>query len=286
MCFDDERDNVGDRNRSPAVGSPDEYSRHNTPDHEPTTDSFTDTDLIPDPEARSDADPILGYRDTGLDHPSASDSGPGGTSSADFHTNYELLTHPRRLHLLSILDATERISVSALAEELVAVERTQSPTDSGNDVSTVKTALVHAHLPLLADAGIVEFDRESQVVAAIADRPVSSSRLSRLSHLAAAAGDDADRLLRTLVHPTRIAAYSAIESAAESISVDEIATCIHDENATHTYDDDTSHNASIEDVRLSLYHSHLPALASVGVIEFDRTERTASIPDRPIPIPM
>jgi len=64
----------------------------------------------------------------------------------------------------------------ALREELVdyVVERTPEPVAADADRQTVSLELCHVHLPKLANAGLIEYDRQSGVVhidrAAITDR--------------------------------------------------------------------------------------------------------------------
>ncbi|WP_137291407.1 DUF7344 domain-containing protein [Natronorubrum halophilum] len=72
----------------------------------------------------------------------------------------EALVHPVRMHVLSSLAEHDRpLSVEQLASTVAAQD-----VDSLSDPERVKLSLYHAHLPLLADIGVLEFDHESGLV--------------------------------------------------------------------------------------------------------------------------
>ncbi|WP_209019595.1 DUF7344 domain-containing protein [Halorussus marinus] len=73
--------------------------------------------------------------------------------------SYRLLADVRRRRVLYALEANDEITVDRLAERLAR---------SGVAESTERAAasLVHTHLPKLADAGVIEYEREAGLVAA------------------------------------------------------------------------------------------------------------------------
>jgi len=104
--------------------------------------------------------------------------------------SYRLLADVRRRRVLYALQANDAIGVDRLAETLV---------DAGlaDSCDRAVASLVHTHLPKLADAGVIEYDRETGVLAA----------------------DDGVARLEPFLKRTR-----AIESVAEQWSVPESAS--------------------------------------------------------------
>ncbi|MFC6835640.1 DUF7344 domain-containing protein [Halomarina ordinaria] len=75
-----------------------------------------------------------------------------------------LLTNHRRRYVLSYLDerAGEPVSVDALASQVIARELVMG---SGSvDPDSVEVTLAHVHLPKLAAAGVIEYDRDAATV--------------------------------------------------------------------------------------------------------------------------
>ncbi|NGM67442.1 hypothetical protein G6M89_00210 [Natronolimnobius sp. AArcel1] len=81
-------------------------------------------------------------------------------------TLYELLADSRRRDVLQfLLQHRKSVSVTRLAAELAAAEDGLNPAhvtvDRQNDVELL---LTHAHLPLLADTGVIQWDRHAEQV--------------------------------------------------------------------------------------------------------------------------
>lgn len=106
-----------------------------------------------------DADPGSDRdRSEPTDRPSRS---PPESDSAD------LLAHPRRRRVLERLRARGgRAGIAELAEELAAIER-ETVDDEG--AKLVRLDLLHAHLPKLAEADVLEYDPETGVVELVDD---------------------------------------------------------------------------------------------------------------------
>lgn len=79
---------------------------------------------------------------------------------------FAVLADPHRRFTLQYLRTVDPpLAVEELASELVAWEASRPPARrSGRDREAIEIALVHHHLPKLADAGLVSFD--------VADRTV------------------------------------------------------------------------------------------------------------------
>ncbi len=167
------------------------------------------------------------------------------------------------------------LSLSELTTELLQREDTSA--SDGQARHEVRLSLVHAHLPRLADHGLVELDREAAATAAsdtdtdtdtestaftisLIDEPPLSPAI--LSLLLEADTDAGATLLDRLVHPVRLRLLEFIETQDEPVSVDELATVL----ATRLEVGPTERcEATIE-----LHHNHLPALADIDAIAYDR----------------
>jgi DNA-binding transcriptional ArsR family regulator len=77
---------------------------------------------------------------------------------------FKALAGPRRCHVLSILLDRPNISVDELTDIIVGWQTTIDGPSGPDEWAQVKIELVHAHLPLLDDMGLVAFDdREGKV---------------------------------------------------------------------------------------------------------------------------
>lgn len=193
----------------------------------------------------------------------AQTSGDGGQGelTAVSREWYDVLRHPRRIHLLAALENGSRT-----LEELVDAIAARESADRGE----IRIALVHNHLPRLADHGILEWDGET------VSRPIERSLpVTDLSGLLEE-GDRADgRTLETLVHPVRTRLYAMLAELNRPVSVEALAAELVER------DGDSFSERS--EAGLALYHVHLPAMADVGAIEFDPRSGTVRGPDRSAP---
>jgi len=79
---------------------------------------------------------------------------------------YRALGDDRRLTVLDCLSTTGGpLALADLARAVVAREGVESPVEpSGEGVQTVYLSLYHRHVPRLAEAGLVRFDSERELV--------------------------------------------------------------------------------------------------------------------------
>ena len=83
-------------------------------------------------------------------------------SSAPTSATYGLLADPRRRYLLWHLSECGRATVEEVATRIAAWERDAAVEDVPRSrCKRVAASLHHAHLPRLADHGVVDYDRES-----------------------------------------------------------------------------------------------------------------------------
>ncbi|OAQ52733.1 hypothetical protein HTG_10425 [Natrinema mahii] len=169
---------------------------------------------------------------------------------------YEILRHPRRLRLLEILGSHEtRLSLSELTTALIERAATDGHVDRRR--REVRISLVHNHLPRLADYDILEWDGDG--VALVDESPVHPADLSVLLDLC---GDgDGAELLETLVDPVRMRLLSVLADGDRPQSVEQLAGRLATPDGGPFADPDRA--------AIALHHSHLPAMAAVGVLNYD-----------------
>ena len=190
----------------------------------------------------------------------SSEASSGGGSKqdplADVPTEcYDVLRHPRRLRLLEVLGTYRtRLTLEELTTELV--ERESLEVSTGQARHDVRVSLVHNHLPRLAEYDILEWDAETGAEL-VDEPPVHPADLAGL--LALCESNHGQELLDAIVHPVRMPIVSILSDHKRPLSVEQLAS----ELVAHDTDVDA------ERATLSLYHSHLPMLADVGVLEFD-----------------
>lgn len=101
-------------------------------------------------------------------------SGPAGvaqSASSDAETVsldaiFDILTDQRRRYTLHCLEKYENpMTLADLADEIAVWENeTEIANIPAEDVKYVYTSLYHTHIPKMADAGIVEYDQEQDMV--------------------------------------------------------------------------------------------------------------------------
>ena len=91
----------------------------------------------------------------------------GDPDEQSFDVVFDLLANQRRRYVLRCLQKFEdRMALTDVADEIARWENETNHTDtSEEEVERVATSLYHVHIPKLADADIVEYDQEQNVVA-------------------------------------------------------------------------------------------------------------------------
>lgn len=174
---------------------------------------------------------------------------------------YDAFRHPVRIRLLEVL---ENRSAPSLTEVTTALLRkTDDDELDGKRRQEVHMALLHNHLPRLADHDLIEWDREHDTVDRREDLPVCPSTLSSLLEEA----DDERAMLEQVVGPVRIRLIDELESSSQPLSLEQLAARL----AAH------EETPGTDRTKVGLHHSHLPALADVGVLEYDREAGLASL---------
>lgn len=91
---------------------------------------------------------------------------PTGSESISRDIAFEILTNPRRRYALSYLRSKSgTVSIGELAEVIAAWEQeTDVELVSSKERKSVYTSLYQTHLPKMADAGVIVYDRQRGLV--------------------------------------------------------------------------------------------------------------------------
>lgn len=173
----------------------------------------------------------------------------------------ELLADERRRLAIEVLSGrTVFVELGELAAEIAALEERATPPTEGAS-RDVEIDLHHIHLPMLEEAGLLDYDSELQVVEPRA---------------AVATADEVDDIW------SAIAAGSSVPTDELRVHVDEYFDASPGETASL---DDLSRYATTrladpddwpaERIRLRLHHEVLPELDAVGALDYD--PRTAMV---------
>ncbi|WP_222919844.1 ArsR family transcriptional regulator [Natrinema sp. SYSU A 869] len=168
---------------------------------------------------------------------------------------YDILRHPRRLRLLEVLGCRQtRLSLSELTTALIDRTTTDANGQARHDI---RISLVHNHLPRLEDDDIVDWNDDG--VALVDEPPVHPADLSVLLDLCD--NENAQTLLETLVDPVRMRLLSVLDADDQPLSIEQLAGRL----SAH----DGEPFSDTERAAVALHHSHLPAMADIGVISYD-----------------
>lgn len=110
----------------------------------------------------------------------------------DLDRVFTALAHPRRRHLLYAMLVRERWTLPELAGQIAAWEQDRPVSDvDENHRTEVYVSLHHAHVPLLVNEGVIEFDDRDETLTPGPNADQVLSLLRRADALVDADGDDA-----------------------------------------------------------------------------------------------
>lgn len=194
-----------------------------------------------------------------------------------------LLSNGRRRRLVAHLHSRDGpVSLSDAIDHVA-----ESEGDDGRRTA-VTTEFHHVHLPKLADASVVQYDREADVLesGANADRAVrllesvmdefsaNSRDGPRSNPLAEACSTDV--VFRLLADRTRRILFSLLGGNDEQVHLNDLAERIAAWKGDKPVAEVTADER--ESTKIELHHKHLPKLADAGVLDYDRETKT--LPDR------
>ncbi|WP_394742667.1 DUF7344 domain-containing protein [Natronococcus roseus] len=172
-------------------------------------------------------------------------------------TILEALADPIRwATMASLLEGESPRPVADLADEVAnrVTARTGGRTRS---VERVRSELVHVHVPTLAGADLVSYDRSDGRVWPDGD----ADRIAELVR----ERDGFPEALPALTDPRGRAALSLLASRDEPLSLERLGRRLREERAVEV---------PLETLLIELHHRHLPKLAARSLVEYDAERRT------------
>ncbi|ARS89398.1 DUF7344 domain-containing protein [Natrarchaeobaculum aegyptiacum] len=191
----------------------------------------------------------------------SSDAHLGGSSELSSLTGvpaerYDVLRHPHRIRLLEVLEESDgRQSLTELTTALL--DREDDDPGDGKRRHEIRIELVHNHLPRLADADLIDWNTEDGAEL-VAEPPVCPSALTVLLEN----DHDVEDLVSQVLDPVRLRLLEELEQRTGPHTLEELAKRL----ATH----EPAAPPDSERAKIDLHHSHLPALADVDLLEYDR----------------
>lgn len=206
----------------------------------------------------------------------------------------EMLTDTRQRYLLYCLYLYRTpVRLSEVAYQLSVWEAGDPSTDIATRRHRIYMALYHEHVPALADADIVTYDQQQDTL------ELTSPDIDLLADLEAALSAEFDDLLdaeadaygdytprtlpddlyRVLTSPLRreLLAY-LLETPQNSLS--ETARTL----ATRVESSERADCETQREIRTALHHTHLPLLADIGIVTYDRDDGTIQLRSLPGPV--
>ncbi|GAB3018158.1 winged helix-turn-helix domain-containing protein [Natronobiforma cellulositropha] len=172
---------------------------------------------------------------------------------------YRALAHHRRRRILALL---EERSPPARVDDLAA----RLARDAGDTQADVYLEVVHVHLPILQEAGLLEWTRESRTVTSRAHDAFEDPDLEDYRDLV---GPDWDDAIAALAHPVRRAVVSRLDGRTGPLEGRTLAA-------------ELAEDGDVDRFLTSLHHCHLPVLVDADLVEYDRDDGTVAALDHPL----
>ncbi|APX95527.1 DUF7344 domain-containing protein [Natronorubrum daqingense] len=196
-------------------------------------------------------------------------------------TAFDILADANRRYLLSTLyKRTESLPLEAAATE-VAVQKHDSPVVTDEQARTAHIELVHCHVPRLVEAGLVrELTEGGTEQLALADHPILDiewvTRLLEKPTGGSTADEElVDRTLDVVQSEQRRRVCQFLAKQDQRVPVADLAvTLVARTQETRLVDVERDDWQPME---TALVHNHLPALADVGLVNFDRSSETVAL---------
>lgn len=179
------------------------------------------------------------------------------------------LADGRRRRLLVILeDRGGQIDEAMLARDLAARERGCAPDDVPETaVTTHRLDLDHVHLPALAAADLVDRDRRAETLQTT-DHPAFDDPAFPAVVEVDAPGWDA--VLSALADARRRTVLAVLRRGSDPMVLEDVVRAVADRVTA------TGVARSLESLRSSLHHVHLPALDDAGLVGYDADAGTVA----------
>lgn len=187
-----------------------------------------------------------------------------GAGASRNQTLSSIASSRRREILRLLLAEGSPVAMSDLATHLASTDQ-QVSTSSGAPAETrsLQTELYHNHLPQLANAGLVRWNREAKTVEMASHPALDDPRFRRLLD---AEPEGLDEALIHVANERQRVLLSLLREADAPLTQTDLARELL--RAGHTDLDPDSD--TVENVITSLHHVHLPALQDDNLVKFDR----------------
>ncbi|MFC7140234.1 hypothetical protein ACFQMA_10375 [Halosimplex aquaticum] len=182
----------------------------------------------------------------------------------------DALTNDARRHVLAALaGASGSMTERELAAELAAVDRDGDAESVGEEaVESAHVNLHHSHLPRLADAGLVSWDRSEGAVS-----PTNHPLLDdgRFEQLLRAGADEWEGVRACVANEHRRAVLDVVAARTGPVSRAAIARELAARDVSMSSSPDAVHSVEIQ-----LHHVHLPKLDDAGLVDYDADAETVA----------
>lgn len=184
-----------------------------------------------------------------------------------------LAVKERRASLEALLTWGSPQPESRLAAYLAANEL-GTPSIDETEIEPIHAALIHSHLPALEDAGLIEWERDQQLIETTDHPALSDPRLHRLITIES---PDVEGVFRVLAHEDRRIALTVLRDSDSPLTREELAREVEERQG----DEVRSTLETTDGALPSLYHVHLPKLSEAGCIEIDHGTGRIQYVDHP-----
>lgn len=187
------------------------------------------------------------------------------------------LSHHDRRRVLGRLyeRAPETLTPRDLALTLCGQEREPSRAE----IREARIRLVHAHLPKLEDAQLIEWDRASGVVRSAEHDVLRNTDIyDVLTEEQPVSVASLDALFSSLADHRRRMTLDLLDQRARPVELETLASQVRIVEVS----DGQEPPASGEQVLTSLHHSHLPKLDASGLVSYESGERVVEYEGHPV----
>jgi predicted transcriptional regulator len=178
------------------------------------------------------------------------------------------LSHPRRRWIVETLRDDGGLDVAELATRVAAWERdTEAGSIDGGDRERTMVELIHVDLPVLDDAGAIDYDPQQRIV-----RPSGTTATDAAVH-----DDVPSSVIDALADWRRRYALTVLAGRTEPMTESALARAVADAEREEAHERVTAEYR--QSVQVGLHHCHLPKLDDAGLVEYDSDAREVARTD-------
>lgn len=178
-------------------------------------------------------------------------------------TLWAIAANRRREIITTLLDRDTEITEHELALRLAGTEPAAPVSDETKaEVHDIRTALTHVHLPKLEAAALIDRDPHAETLKTSSHPALDDPRFRRLLTIEA---EGVDTALAGLSHDHRRIVLTLLREATVPLTRTDLAREVLGREPEFADRD----SPSVDEVKISLHHSHLPRLVEPEFIEYD-----------------